>query len=61
MSCKQIIEIATVLAQHGAHVQEDKVNQNECLIEYSLHNLSKINYIIGWKDYFTLGSRKLGM
>ena len=44
MSSKQIIEIATVLARHGAHVQEDKVNHNECLIEYSLHNLSKLFY-----------------
>ena len=61
MSCKQIIEIATVLARHGAHVQEDKVNHNECLIEYSLHNLSNINDFIGWKDYLTLGSRKGGV
>ena len=61
MTCKQIIEIATVLARHGAHVQEDEVNDNECLIEYSLHNLSNINYFIGWKDYLTLGSRKREM
>ena len=41
---KKIIEIATVLARHGAGVQEDKVNQNECPIMYSLHNLSKLFY-----------------
>ena len=41
MTCKQIIEIATVLARHGAHVQEDKVNQNKYLIQYSSDNLSK--------------------
>ena len=42
MSTEQIIEIATVLARHGASDQEDKVNQNECLIEYSLCNLFKL-------------------
>ena len=42
MSYKQIIEIATVLARHGACVKEDEVNQNECLIEYFLLNLSKL-------------------
>ena len=44
MNIKQIIEIVTVLARHGASVQEDKVNQNECPIECSLHNLSKLFY-----------------
>ena len=51
MTCKQIIEIATVLARHGAHVQEDKVDQNECLIEYSLHILSELFYRMGGLFY----------
>ena len=33
MSTKKIIEIATVLARHGARDQQDKVIKNECLIE----------------------------
>ena len=60
MSCKQIIEIATVLARHGACVREDKVNV-KCLIEYSLHDLSNIIYFKGWKDYFTLCCKKQGI
>ena len=44
ISTKKIIEIATLLARHGAGVQEDKVNQNECPIDYSLHNLSELFY-----------------
>ena len=44
MSTECIIEIATVLARHGASDQQDKVNQNEYPIKYSLHNLSKLFY-----------------
>ena len=44
MSTECIIEIATVLARHGASNQQDKVNQNEYPMKYSLHNLAKLFY-----------------
>ena len=58
MTCKQIIEIATVLARHGAGVQEDKVNQNKYPIQYSSDNLSK--FFCRMEGLFYIWQQKTG-